>query len=454
MNSTRCHPLLSASLTAVCLAALQAAPLAAQGPGPETLPPSASSPAAVRLTLEEAKQKALASSKLLSLAALNAESKTFAIKAARAHYFPQIGAQALYFHFNDDLGTVLATTGRTVSGPKGVPLLTFPATAINVPVLNQDSSVANILAVQPITDLLKVRQGVKIAQADAGIAQAQWQKGVRELVSGVEQLYWGLLAARRIQAGIQEGLREAEKFAKLGTVAVRIALVETRRDLEQVDAQVADLQKQLNGLLGLPLHTTLDLVEPAMPPLPYSSEDEVVGLALVNNPDIHEAQQTICKAQAALTAGKLDYVPSIAVVGGYSNQTAASYVQQDIGFIGVIGTWTLVDWGHRKNVVRERRDLVAMATLKWRQTQDDVREKAVKAFGEVTETQAALRTAEELAALRQEAVKEATTPEAMRNPKPLLEAAKDAATAAVDAVKADLAYRQAYVKLMSLIGQQ
>jgi hypothetical protein len=48
-----------------------------------------------------------------------------------------------------------------------------------VPVLNQDASFANIGAVQPLTDLLKVRQGVKIARADEGIAQARQEKGIR-----------------------------------------------------------------------------------------------------------------------------------------------------------------------------------------------------------------------------------------------------------------------------------
>jgi outer membrane protein TolC len=445
---------LAAPLTALCIARLLLSPLAAQdAPAPSVLPATAPT-AAARITLDEAKQRALGSSKLLNLASLSAESKAFAINAARADYFPKISANALYLRFSEDLGTVLATQGRTVTGPLGRPLLTFPATTINVPVLNENSSWVIVGAVQPLTDLLKVRQGVKIAQADAGIAQAQWQKGVRELLSGVEQLYWGLLAARRIQAGAREGVRGAEQLAKLGTVEVRIALAEARQDLQPVDAQVADLQEQLNGLLGLPVSTSLKLVEPSLPALPFRCADDVVELALATSPEVREAQQTMCKAQAALTAGKLDYVPSIAMVGGYVNQTAQSYVQQDFAYVGVLGTYTLVDWGKRKNVVRERRDLVMMATLKWRQTQDDVRQKAVKAFREVTDAQAALQTAEEMAALRKEAVKKATTPEAMRNPKALIEATKDAGLAEVGAVKADLAYRQAYVKLMELVGQQ
>jgi hypothetical protein len=59
--------------------------------------------------------------------------------------------------------------------------------------------------------------------------------------------------------------------------------------------------------------------------------------------------------------------------------------------------------------------------------------------------------------LWKEAEKKATTPEALANPTALallLRASKDRALAEIEAVKADLAYRQAYVKVMSLIGKQ
>jgi hypothetical protein len=37
-----------------------------------------------------------------------------------------------------------------------------------------------------------------------------------------------------------------------------------------------------------------------------------------------------------------------------------------------------VDWGKRRNVIRERQDLVAVATLRPRQAEGDVRQRAVK----------------------------------------------------------------------------
>jgi outer membrane protein TolC len=326
-----------AALFACSLTAIAATSLSAQEEPPHAAVPANAPPAAVRLTLEEAKQRALANNKLLNLAALNVESKGYAIRAMRANYFPQITGSALYLHFNDDLGTVLTGGGRHVTGPRGVPLLTFPPTAVNVSVLNQESAFANINALQPITDLLKVRQGVKLAQADQGIAQAQLQKGIRELASGVEQLYWGLLAARKIQAGAVEAVKGAEMLAQTKVLEARIALVEARQGLQQVNQQIADLQEKMNALLDLPLCTHLELVQPPLPELPYHCADDVIAPALAASPEIREAQQTIAKADAAVAARKLDYVPSIAVMGGYLNQQAADYIQTNVGYVGVGG---------------------------------------------------------------------------------------------------------------------
>lgn len=440
-----------ACLFAASLAVLSSIPFVADV-GAQTLPPPSPAPEGAvpkhcRLTLEEAKERALSASKLLNLASMNAQAKAYAIKTARSDYFPKVIGGVLYLHFNDNLGKVLTTQGRSLSLPSGVPLVTFPPTTIQASVFQQNSTYTTINVFQPITDLLKVRQGVKIAQSDEQIAKADLERGTRELVSGVAQLYWGLLAARRIQNGAAEGVRGAEMLAQTGTLEARTALVEARQALQQVEKQVADLQEQLNGLLDLPLCTILELVEPPLPVLSFRCVDELIGLALAASPEIRKAQQTIAKAQAAVCAGKLDYVPSISAFGGYLNQTATSFVQPNISYLGVVGSYTFVDWGKRRNTVRERQTMANMAAIQLQQTEDEVRQKAQKAFREVVETQQARNTAQEMLDLRTEAEKKAGAPAAM------MAAVKARMMAEVEFVKADLAYRQAYVQLMSLVGQ-
>ncbi|WZP00200.1 TolC family protein [Isosphaeraceae bacterium EP7] len=406
--------------------------------------PQHSTPETFRLTLDDARQRILANHKLLRLAALNVQGKGHETSAARADYFPKIVGNTVYLHFNDSLGSVVSTQGR--------PILGIPAKTVAVNVLNQNTSFTNVTVLQPITDLIKVRQGVQVAQADENIAQAQLEKGMRELLGGMEQLYWGLLATQRIRAGVVEGYSGAQKLAELGTVETRTALLEARQALQQVNVQFADLQEQLDILLDLPPSTILELIEPPLPGLPVACADDAIKLAMETSPDLREAAANIAKADAATRAARLDFVPSIAAMGGYTNQTGASYIQQNIGYVGLVGSYTFVDWGKRKNVIRGREHLISMAHLKYRQTQDELFQKTLKAYRGMSESHEALILAQELVELRKEA-EEKALPAAQTNPVGLIEASKARTTAEVDYVKADLGYRQAHMELCMLIGR-
>jgi outer membrane protein TolC len=439
--------LLSASLFSFCLMGPAVGRSLGQEAPRHLPPPAAVQSGVARLTLDEVKAQVLANNKLLQLAARNIQSKGYATRAMQANYFPQLIGNSVYFHFNDNLGNVISAGGRTVSGPRGTPLVTLPARSVAVPVIDQNSEYSTINMVQPLTDLLKVRQGVNAARADEKIAQAQMEKGTRELISGVEQLFWGLLAAQRIQAGATMAVAGAQELAKTGNLEARLALVEAKQGLQQVSSQVVDLETQLTILLELPACTKIELVEPPLPQAPIKCAEEAASLALATSPEIREAQQNVCKAKAGVAVQKVDYYPNIAVVGGYANNNTIDVIQPNYGYVGVIGSYTFIDWGKRRNKVREAEEVVGMAVLKCRQTQDDVRQKALTAFQDYEGSAEALKLAGEMLAVRQEAAKAATAPAAR------FATAKDLATAQVDAVKADLNHRIAYVKLMSLIGQ-
>jgi outer membrane protein TolC len=288
---------------------------------------------------------------------------------------------------------------------------------------------------------------VKVARADEGIAQAQLEQGTRALLSGVEQLFWGLLAAQRIRAGAVAGVAGAEEVAKTGLPEAQVALVQAQQGLLEVEHQIHDLTEQLAILLDVPTCTTFELVEPPPPVAPVHCADEAVSLALASSPEIREAEENVNKARAAVAAAKVDYLPNIALVGGYANNNGTiNPIQTNIGYFSAVGTYTFVDWGKRRNTVRERDEMVGMASLKVRQTQNEVRQKTLKAFREYEESGTAYQLAGRLVEAQAAAAKAAATPDAK------LRAAKDLATAQVDYVKADLAQRTAYVKLMALLG--
>src|SRR5262249_9408141 len=129
-----------------------------------------------------------------------------ATNAARKDYFPKALGNVTYFHFNDNLGQVLTfERGKFGRLQPGI-------STVSVPILNQDSTLSTVMVAQPITKLIAVNAAVQIARADENAAQAQLDKGTRDLLSGVAQAYYGLLGAQRIQTALELQVRLLEQL--------------------------------------------------------------------------------------------------------------------------------------------------------------------------------------------------------------------------------------------------
>src|SRR5689334_562501 len=69
-----------------------------------------------RLTLDEARSLALSNNKNINLGRVNLQEKQIAISAATTDYLPKLLGSGTYLHFNNDLGTVVATKERQLGG--------------------------------------------------------------------------------------------------------------------------------------------------------------------------------------------------------------------------------------------------------------------------------------------------------------------------------------------------
>jgi outer membrane protein len=405
--------------------------------------PAAAGPTVRRLTLEEARQLALGNNKALALARLNVEEKQHATAAAGKDYFPKVLGNVTYFHFNDNLGTVVTVQTRGRFG-----LLPPNFQTVSASVLNQDSTLSTVLVAQPLTKLIAVNAAVQIARADENAAQAQLDKGTRDLLSGVTQAYQGLLGAQRIQTALDLQVKFLEQVAEAKPVPeLRVGLLEARQGLAQVRGQVQQLTDQLNNLLDLPPCTVLELLDPIPPELPVRCAEDAARCSLAHSPEVREAEQSVAKAEAALRVARMDYLPDVNVVGGYANQTGASYVQPNIGYIGVTASYTFWDWGKRRDVKRQRQTLIALAHQNLQVTMDKVGLEARKVYGSFEQAREAYRLAGEMVQARKEAEKTAAEAAAAQ-------AKAETAKAELEYMKAEIAYRVAHAQLEALIGKE
>jgi outer membrane protein TolC len=142
-----------------------------------------------------------------------------------------------------------------------------------------------------------------------------------------------------------------------GMTERQAALFEARKALLAANTQVKELTQSLAALMGTPLDTRFELAAPP-PMIETISSAQAARQAIANNPEIVEAEQTIVKARAAHRLSKLEYVPDVAIIGGYINQTVIPALPNDFSFIGVVASFTLFDFGKRERAIKERRTQV------------------------------------------------------------------------------------------------
>jgi outer membrane protein TolC len=387
------------------------------------------------LSLEEAKGRTLQHSAIMDLASLQIAAKCYALRAAQKDFLPKILTSFAYFHFDDDLGTVLTTPG-----------ILNPAQSIAVPIIEQDATTFVTAAIQPITPLLKVREAVNISAADVGAAEAQRAFARGELVKGVEQLYFGILASQRIRAGLEQAVAGAQQAAAAApSPDARIGLVQAQQGLLAAEHQVITLTEQMNGLVGLPTSTILELDDPPTPPVPFASVDDAVASAVSASPKLREAARQIEKAEAALRIAHSDYVPNVMAYSFYVNQDSTPIVQEDFTGIGLSASYML-EWGKKNCTYRERVATVALARQNLRKETDDLRVNAAKAYHEANRAQQALDYAQKLVELNRQVKPSPTDPAALKT------AAEALLNAEVAAIKADLDFRTAVAELRNITG--
>ena len=408
---------------------------------PEPLPASstqgheAANSVPYHLSLDEAKTRTLQNSVVMDLASLQVLAKCNTLAAARKDYLPKFLNSFSYFHFDSDLGTVLTTPG-----------ILNPAQSIAVPVIEQDATIYTAAAIQPITPLLKVREAVKISAADVATAEAQKDFARGELIKGVEQLYFGLLASQRSRAVLEQAVAGAKQLAEATKAPdAEITLVQARQGVLAAEYQVVTLTDQLNSLVDLPECTELALDDPPSAPIPFECIENAVAAAVSCDPSIREARQQVVQAEAALRIAKSNYVPNVMAYGFYVNQDATPTIQDDFSGVGVSASY-LLEWGKKNDQYRASVATVALARKNLRKTTEDTRQSASKAYFEAIRAEQSLQYAKQLAELNRQVKPPATD----------LAALKAAANAGLEAelalIKAELDFRTAVVLLSSITG--
>lgn len=410
-------------------------------------PPAAGSDTTVasraprRITLLQAQQQAAAASNPMAhLAQLQVEAARQHRLGAESDYFPKISSTLTNFHFNKFMGQEI-TVERPIAGG------TITA---GLPLAGKDQTLLAFTAAQPITPLLKLHEVVNIARADERTAMAKAGMPV-ETAANVEKGYYGLLVAQRelevarANAGV---LRNKQLLASNASMLPNHQEddSEAARALVIASSRVRELTASLNLLLGYPIEQELELATPVTQ-VEEISLKEAADKAMAANPEVVEAEQTVAKARAASKLSKLDYIPDVAVLGGYAyNANAIPLLPRDFSFIGIMGSYTLFDFGKREHTIKERTAGVSMAETALELTKAKVAAAVKTSYFEMDRSR-------QLSALARR-LSDAIPLERVSYTKDDSELGVTRAKIEIEMLQADLDYRQSLAQLKTLMGEQ
>jgi outer membrane protein TolC len=417
-----------------------------------------------KLALADAIDLALKNNHALIIGAAKTDEMKSARRNAAANYFPQVSNTSTVTHLTNT--DVLHFTEGSFGTFPGLGAL--PGKNLIVPQGSPDTILVRTQIAQPLTQLLKIREGERAARADERVSQADLE-GLREQIAlSVRQLYYGLLTTQFDRNVALEQVRVAEDQATESETEVRrgqileVSLTEARTKVleakqDELSARIrhSDVLAQFNNIVGLPQGTQVEAEEPAAGPLDLPAKDECIRLAQASTPEIAGAEETVKKTEAAVRAARFEYVPDVSVFARHDYQDGVAFLFHNYGVVGAEFTFTLFDGGKRRSMIGEREAQRAQAVENLRRLKDDAAANVERALDKIEQSKSLLDVAKQVVDLRAESARIADVQLARGV---LVGSQKSEASAALskaraDLVRAELGYVQSQAELEVLIGR-
>ena len=416
------------------------------------------------LTLAGAVQLALSQNHALKIARLKVVENEQKKAGTRADYFPKIKNESNVLH---------ATSLENIEVPRGafgVFSNTGPVPSRDL-LIGQGSQTIETIgtgAAQPLTPLIRIHQANRIAASEVAASRDELKKAENEVAVKVHEVYYGLLIAQlQRQAAEQDSayararLSENEQDVLNGNalnVAViesQAGLLESEQSLLTIDLRLSDLTSELNGLMGTPLETRLVLSPVEMANFTDLPREEMLRMAMAENPGIAAAAESVEKAKAALTAAKSAYIPDVSIFARQSYQNGVPFLVHNFGTFGITLSYDVFDFGKRLAEVRERQAQLEEAQENVERLKEQVSVQIEQSYNKVERTKKVLEVAAEVVKLRTEG--ERIAENQLTQGVVLVSARRQASAASckaqADLLQAQLAHLLARAELEQTIGR-
>ncbi len=384
-------------------------------------------------------------------------------RVAFSNYLPRVATQGVFVGTNNAQG-ILLPAGALGTFPG---LGAFPPAAANISQAGPNIGFAMTTVQQPVSQYFMIREGFGVSRADVRISRAELRRTEQAVAIGVAKAYAGMLIATKrrevararvttasMRTTTQAAAVQAGMATNVASTEARVRVLQARQELLEAENEFTDIGYALADAIGLPGGTPLAVTPPPALVLPLDSLDVYVTSAMHANPDVLEAEAIVTKATHGVGAAKASYIPEFALLGGHVYQNTPFWPRNTL-LIGAVGSFTLFDFGARRNTVAERTAQLSAANRNLERVKGRVRGDVEAAYRKLARAFEMSELAREALALRTEALRlrVASLGAGYGIPAEQSEATADRLEAELNVIRADMGYRLARAELEQAAGR-
>lgn len=279
----------------------------------------ASAQSARKLTLDEAVQLGLQNSKQLKLNQAQIDEATASLKEAKDNRLPDLKLSGSYLRVNSPNITMRSGGGSSDSSGGG--------SSINV-----NSAMYGMASLSlPIYTGGKIKYGIEsakyLAQAAKLDAESNRDAVIQNTINAYANLYKASKSVELVQQNLDQSRQRDNDFSNLekNGLLARNDLLKSQLQTSNVELALLDAQRNrkmanvnVNLMLGLPEDTELDVDSTGLDVLPDAkSVVDWETAASQNRKDVQALSARAKAANSGISIAKADYLPSVALTGGY-----------------------------------------------------------------------------------------------------------------------------------------
>ena len=325
------------------------------------------------LTLEQAVELATADNRPLKTATMEVEKAESAIDAARTRRFPLLNflgisgqlLTPLKFNFNQGAFGTFPGVGPV------------PATNTEVETPIRWGTFFLASAIQPITPLLRINEGVRLTEVTQQVVQEQQRDQRHAVVNQVKRAYFEALRTQSALEATDEAIRflheldqvvqeqlNQRKAVRADSLEVKTRLAEATHLAVTLDSDLASQKERLSDLLGQDVRKDFSLAPVSRVSVGHIDPDEALTQAMERRPSLKAARLHVQQAEHDANIKKLHYVPDVSFLAAHGQAINVGQVlPNQISVVGFLLTWEVFDWGRKQHELAEKRRAVDQAGL-------------------------------------------------------------------------------------------